>query len=43
MPHDDDWDSEDDNSDDTWESDLDSEAEIAELMQLDISEDANDQ
>ena len=27
-------------SEDTWESDLDSEAEIQELMQLDISEDA---
>ena len=26
-------------SDDTWESDLESEAEIAEIMQLDIAED----
>ena len=28
-------------SDDTWESDLDSEAEIAEIMQLDIAEDTS--
>ena len=28
-------------SDDTWESDLESEAEIAEIMQLDIAEDAS--
>ena len=28
-------------SDDTWESDLESEAEIAEIMQLDIAEDTS--
>ena len=32
-------DDEDYESDETWESDLDSEAEIAEIMQLDIAED----
>jgi len=34
-------DDEDYDSDDTWESDLDSEAEIAEIMQLDIAEDTS--
>ena len=33
-------DAEDYDSDDTWESDLESEAEIAEIMQVDIAEDA---
>ena len=42
MDDDDNDDEEDYDSDDTWESDLESEAEIAEIMQLDIAEDTSD-
>ena len=41
MDDDDNDDEEDYDSDDTWESDLESEAEIAEIMQLDIAEESS--